>query len=47
MTALSRDQMRLSPMVLRHRPESAGLALDPYGWVLTSMVSPSYLTLDA
>jgi len=36
MTVLSRDQVRLSrhiSMVLRHRPESAGLTLDPNGWV--------------
>ena len=36
MTTLSRDHVRLSrriSMVLRHRPESAGLTLDPNGWV--------------
>ena len=36
MTVLSRDQVRLSrriSMVLRHRPESAGLTLDANGWV--------------
>ena len=36
MTTLSRDQVRVSrriSMVLRHRPESAGLTLDPNGWV--------------
>lgn len=36
MTALSRDQVRTSrriSMVLRHRPESAGLTLDAHGWV--------------
>jgi len=36
MTELTRDQVRASrriSMVLRHRPESAGLALDPNGWV--------------
>ena len=36
MTVLSRDQVRLSrriSMVLRHRPESAGLVLDANGWV--------------
>ncbi|MGK5680057.1 RNA 2'-phosphotransferase [Actinoplanes sp. URMC 104] len=36
MTGLSRDQVRTSrriSMVLRHRPESAGLTLDAYGWV--------------
>jgi putative RNA 2'-phosphotransferase len=33
---LSRDQVRLSKrlsLVLRHRPETAGLVLDPNGWV--------------
>jgi putative RNA 2'-phosphotransferase len=36
MTALTREQVRLSrrlSMVLRHRPESAGLTLDGAGWV--------------
>ncbi len=36
MTALDRDQVRLTrriSMVLRHRPESAGLTLDANGWV--------------
>ncbi|MET0422228.1 MAG: RNA 2'-phosphotransferase [Actinoplanes sp.] len=36
MTVLSRDQVRASrriSMVLRHRPESAGLTLDANGWV--------------
>ncbi|MFI5893411.1 RNA 2'-phosphotransferase [Actinoplanes sp. NPDC051513] len=36
MTNLSRDQVRVSrriSMVLRHRPESAGLTLDANGWV--------------
>ncbi|BAL85351.1 putative RNA 2'-phosphotransferase [Actinoplanes missouriensis 431] len=36
MTELTRDQVRLSrrmSMVLRHRPESAGLTLDANGWV--------------
>lgn len=36
MTALTRDQVRTSrriSMVLRHRPESAGLTLDANGWV--------------
>ncbi|GIE96275.1 RNA 2'-phosphotransferase [Paractinoplanes rishiriensis] len=36
MTQLSREQARVSrriSMVLRHRPESAGLTLDPNGWV--------------
>lgn len=36
MTALTRDQVRVSrriSMVLRHRPESAGLTLDANGWV--------------
>ena len=36
MTVLSRDQVRLSrriSMVLRHRPEAAGLTLDANGWV--------------
>ncbi|GIE81061.1 putative RNA 2'-phosphotransferase [Actinoplanes philippinensis] len=36
MTDLSRDQVRLSrrmSLVLRHRPESAGLTLDANGWV--------------
>jgi len=36
MTGLSRDQVRLSKrmsMVLRHRPETAGLTLDANGWV--------------
>jgi putative RNA 2'-phosphotransferase len=36
MTALSREQVRLSKrlsLVLRHRPEVAGLTLDPNGWV--------------
>lgn len=35
MTELTRDQIRLSrriSMVLRHRPESAGLTLDANGW---------------
>lgn len=36
MTELSRDQVRLSKrlsLVLRHRPETAGLTLDANGWV--------------
>ena len=36
MSALSRDQIRLSrrmSLVLRHRPEDAGLTLDAQGWV--------------
>jgi putative RNA 2'-phosphotransferase len=36
MTVLTRDQVRISrriSMVLRHRPESAGLRLDANGWV--------------
>lgn len=36
MTTLTRDQVKTSrriSMVLRHRPESAGLTLDPHGWV--------------
>ncbi|MEU4243800.1 RNA 2'-phosphotransferase [Actinoplanes sp. NPDC026619] len=36
MTALTREQVRASrriSMVLRHRPESAGLRLDANGWV--------------
>ncbi|HEV7962075.1 MAG TPA: RNA 2'-phosphotransferase [Actinoplanes sp.] len=36
MSTLSRDQVRVSrriSMVLRHRPESAGLTLDANGWV--------------
>jgi putative RNA 2'-phosphotransferase len=36
MTALTREQVKLSrriALVLRHRPESAGLTLDPNGWV--------------
>lgn len=36
MTDLTRDQVRVSrriSMVLRHRPESAGLTLDANGWV--------------
>jgi putative RNA 2'-phosphotransferase len=36
MTELTRDQVRTSrriSMVLRHRPESAGLVLDANGWV--------------
>ncbi|GIE32234.1 putative RNA 2'-phosphotransferase [Actinoplanes italicus] len=36
MTVLNRDQVRLSrrmSLVLRHRPESAGLTLDANGWV--------------
>jgi putative RNA 2'-phosphotransferase len=36
MTVLGRDQVRLSKrmsLVLRHRPETAGLTLDPNGWV--------------
>jgi putative RNA 2'-phosphotransferase len=36
LTALTREQTRTSrriSMVLRHRPESAGLTLDPHGWV--------------
>jgi putative RNA 2'-phosphotransferase len=35
-TILSREQVRLSKrlsLVLRHRPETAGLVLDPNGWV--------------
>ncbi|GAA3344141.1 RNA 2'-phosphotransferase [Amorphoplanes nipponensis] len=35
-TELSREQVRLSKrlsLVLRHRPETAGLTLDPQGWV--------------
>jgi putative RNA 2'-phosphotransferase len=33
---LTRDQVRLSrrlSMILRHRPEAAGITLDPHGWV--------------
>lgn len=36
MSVLSRDQVRVSrrmSMILRHRPESAGITLDPQGWV--------------
>ncbi|MCA2212885.1 RNA 2'-phosphotransferase [Jidongwangia harbinensis] len=36
MSALTREQVRMSrriSMILRHRPESAGLTLDPQGWV--------------
>ncbi|MEV0897051.1 RNA 2'-phosphotransferase [Actinoplanes sp. NPDC049802] len=36
MTVLDRDQVRLSrrlSLVLRHRPETAGLTLDAHGWV--------------
>jgi putative RNA 2'-phosphotransferase len=36
MTALTREQVRVSrriSMVLRHRPETAGLTLDANGWV--------------
>ena len=36
MTELSPAQVRVSrriSMILRHRPESAGLTLDPHGWV--------------
>lgn len=36
MTGLTRDQIRLSrrmSLVLRHRPEAAGLTLDANGWV--------------
>ncbi|MEU4692186.1 RNA 2'-phosphotransferase [Actinoplanes sp. NPDC023714] len=36
MTGLTRDQVRLSrriSLVLRHRPETAGLTLDANGWV--------------
>ncbi|MEV8506899.1 RNA 2'-phosphotransferase [Actinoplanes sp. NPDC051475] len=36
MSALTREQVRLSKrmsLVLRHRPEVAGLTLDPGGWV--------------
>ncbi len=36
MTALTKEQVRLSrhiALVLRHKPESAGLTLDPNGWV--------------
>ena len=36
MTGLSREQVRVSrrlSLVLRHRPETAGLALDANGWV--------------
>ncbi|GGN26174.1 RNA 2'-phosphotransferase [Actinoplanes hulinensis] len=36
MTVLNRDQVRLSKrmsLVLRHRPETAGLTLDANGWV--------------
>lgn len=35
-TSLTREQVRLSrrlSLVLRHRPETAGLSLDPNGWV--------------
>jgi putative RNA 2'-phosphotransferase len=35
-TVLNREQVRLSKrlsLVLRHRPETAGLVLDPNGWV--------------
>ncbi|BFU48155.1 RNA 2'-phosphotransferase [Krasilnikovia sp. MM14-A1004] len=35
MTALTRQQVRVSrriSMLLRHRPEQAGLTLDPHGW---------------
>jgi putative RNA 2'-phosphotransferase len=36
MTVLTRDQVRLSrriAMILRHRPEAAGITLDEHGWV--------------
>ncbi len=36
MTTLTREQVRLSrriAMILRHRPETAGITLDPQGWV--------------
>ncbi len=36
MTVLTREQVRLSrriAMILRHRPESAGITLDAHGWV--------------
>jgi putative RNA 2'-phosphotransferase len=36
MTVLTRDQVRLSrriAMILRHRPEAAGITLDAHGWV--------------
>ncbi|WP_083449023.1 RNA 2'-phosphotransferase [Actinoplanes rectilineatus] len=54
MTTLTRDQVRISrriSMVLRHRPETAGLTLDPHGWVpvaaLLSALGISRETLDA
>ncbi|GIF16928.1 RNA 2'-phosphotransferase [Actinoplanes teichomyceticus] len=54
MTALSRDQVRLSrrmSLVLRHRPEVAGLILDAGGWVpvadLLAALRMSRTDLDA
>ena len=54
MTTLSRDQVRTSrriALVLRHRPESAGLTLDANGWVpVDDLLAALHLTraeLDA
>ncbi|AGZ38447.1 RNA 2'-phosphotransferase [Actinoplanes friuliensis] len=54
MTALTREQVRLSKrlsLVLRHRPETAGLTLDPNGWVpvaeLLAALKISRADLDA
>ncbi|GID95138.1 RNA 2'-phosphotransferase [Amorphoplanes digitatis] len=54
MTALTPEQVRLSKrmsLVLRHRPEAAGLALDPNGWVpvaeLLAALNISRADLDA
>ncbi|WP_306211553.1 RNA 2'-phosphotransferase [Actinoplanes sp. RD1] len=51
---MTNDQVRISrriAMVLRHRPESAGLTLDPQGWVpvtaLLAALRISRATLDA
>ncbi|MBU2670105.1 RNA 2'-phosphotransferase [Actinoplanes bogorensis] len=50
MTGLSREQVRVSrrlALVLRHRPESAGLALDANGWVpVADLLAALGLTRD-
>lgn len=51
MTVLTREQVRLSKrlsLVLRHRPETAGLTLDANGWVpVTELLAALHLTRDA
>ena len=54
MTGTSREHVRISrrmSLVLRHRPEVAGLTLDPHGWVpvddLLAALGVDRATLDA